>query len=397
METVDQEMLYSRISAKLYGMIDVFVDGSYSDAADSSGCGLAPFGAGWAIPHAGKKRLAGYGMMGFRAEATNGSEVSELRAILSFIDTLREFYPHLNTRENVFRIHSDNKNLVTLLQNNLSEMELSPGMRGRFGVEYLRIEEARKRINLSFHWVKGHDGNPFNEVADSFARHYFRQMLLGKEFHGQPRRKFINDVLIKEGLLPSSQKMPVCEMPAAVRNSAQEVEIISAEEERRRQGIRDAKKAEKQRWIDGQRLGIALQAVRSDSGTASVLSFESDACADSDPIYGHINSSDSQDISLLAIQLRSLNSVLGLYRNSDSFNAKRYVTVHNNLRYGSPIAGAIVNNTDVNVSGDDILAHQEIAELRRLLSGLKIRFVDSVNNELEELLFTGGLMLKKLQ
>jgi len=44
---------------------------------------------------------------------------------------------------------------------------------------WLRLEEAIKRHEINWHWVKGHAGDPGNEAADALARQ-------GLDAYGRP-------------------------------------------------------------------------------------------------------------------------------------------------------------------------------------------------------------------
>jgi ribonuclease HI len=55
-----------------------------------------------------------------------------------------------------------------------------------------RLEEARRRHDISWHWVKGHAGHPENERADELAR-------MGMSpFQSKPRRR-ARDPSLSEG------------------------------------------------------------------------------------------------------------------------------------------------------------------------------------------------------
>jgi ribonuclease HI len=35
---------------------------------------------------------------------------------------------------------------------------------------WMKLDELTQKLKINWHWVKGHDGNQYNEIADTFAR-----------------------------------------------------------------------------------------------------------------------------------------------------------------------------------------------------------------------------------
>lgn len=391
MKVVENEKLYASIDANLSGMIDVYVDGSYSADIKFLESPMHPFGAGWAIPDR-NGMLAGYGVTAIWAEFTRSSDLSELRAILSFLDLITEHYPHLNSRENVFRIHSDNQNLVGLMHQYLAAHELTPVMRERYGNEYDRIIEYRKNMNLSFHWVKGHDTNEYNNIADLLARRCFRQMLSKKPFTGHVRLNYIKDVLILKKMNPHrkqakeiSAKIPVQTVaPSSVD------EVVTPEEEQRRQAIRDAKKLEKLKWLNGPKLLFSCTTKETPHRILTVTSYESKF------LYNHIQGSELRTTSEREIQLKGLFSAIMAYKNSPDYDSGSYLTIFSSARKANSIANIAVKGGDLIFGPDEKSIEQLFFAIRRQLSGMNVRFLDSLSGEVDGLNEVASLSMRDL-
>lgn len=381
MKVVENEKLYASIDANLCGMIDVYVDGSYSADINFPDLSRHPFGAGWAIPDR-DGMLAGYGVTAIWAGFTRSSDLSELRAILSFLDLVNEHYPHLNSRENVFRIHSDNQNLVSLMHQYLSVHELTPAMRERYGDEYDRILEYRKKMNLSFHWVKGHDTNEYNNIADLLARRCFRQMLSRKPFTGDARLNYIKDILIHKKMTHQHRQakaiadsLPVAE-PVP---SASGEDVITPEEEQRRQAIRDAKKLEKLKWLNGPKLFFSCTTKETPHRTLTVTSYESKF------LYNHVQGSELRSTSEREIQLKGLFSAIMAYKSSPDCDPDSYLTVFSSARKANSIANIAVKGGDLIFGADEKSIEQLFFAIRRQLAGMTVRFLDSLSEEVDAL------------
>ena len=131
----------------------------YTDGA----CSGNPGPGGWgAILMYGRHRKE---IMGGEASTTNNR--MELLAAISALDAL--------TRRSKVELHTDSNYVMQGItewihgwkRNGWRTADKKPVKNLEL---WQRLEEARRRHDVSWHWVKGHAGHPENERADELAR-----------------------------------------------------------------------------------------------------------------------------------------------------------------------------------------------------------------------------------
>lgn len=172
--------------------LEVYVDGSFNYCAENANEEQAVFAAGWSIN--ADEKLTGYGVNIFHASPTPSSSLSELRAMLSFLDMMHDHFPHLlDTRQ--ITLICDNKGIVNLLTNTVLREDASRYSVETFGPDFQRMLYYMVTLNLSFKWVKGHADNDFNKIADMLARKAYRTMTAKNAWGMEDRRNWINEVM----------------------------------------------------------------------------------------------------------------------------------------------------------------------------------------------------------
>jgi len=361
-ETIETDLLYSSIRKNLSGVIDVFVDGSYSSVTSTTVDELQPFGAGWSL--VGKDgTLAGYGVCGTWAEYTPSSDLSELRAILAFLDAVNTHHKRLVDRHNVFRIHTDSQNLIGLLQKNLMQDELPPAMSARYGKDYARIVQYRMDMTLTFHWVKGHAENEFNGTADLLARKCFRKLVSSGQFNGDERRAYIHTILSLRNAHPAV--LPHIK-PVELECPPANVESIT--------GGRISP------WESAQNLMICFKSQKLQFKTAYIVSTESGV------LYDHTTHVDSINTSKEALQVKAFVHALRKYFASDDFDPAVPLRIWSNAHIGGAMMNSLVKGREpVILDHNDLVLKKNLDILRGLISGVQIRYVDDVEGRLNHL------------
>lgn len=174
------------------GDIEVYVDGSFNFLPEDAGREFSFFGAGWAVKSG--CHLTGYGVNVFQDTPTPSSALSELRSILSFLDTMHQHFPQVIQDRRV-TIVCDNAAIVRAISKSASDEEWSRRSSDLFGKDFVRIVYYMTVLNLSFQWVKGHAENEFNQVADMLARKAYRTMTAGRTWGIKARRKWIDTTI----------------------------------------------------------------------------------------------------------------------------------------------------------------------------------------------------------
>jgi ribonuclease HI len=175
------------------GDLNVYVDGSFNGAYGQMKRRIH-VAAGWAI--AGKNEtLVGYGLSTFKAKFTTSSEKNELRSMLAFLDVMQEEFPEKINRNQTVTLIGDNKSLIVGLTRSAEDEKTSRRFYATHGDDYLRLLYYMSVMNLKFKWVKGHNANRFNCLADSMARKAFRAMAADGIFPANVRRRYVETVL----------------------------------------------------------------------------------------------------------------------------------------------------------------------------------------------------------
>lgn len=172
--------------------IEVYVDGSFNFLPEHANRASSFFGAGWSIK-AGS-HLAGYGVNLFEDTPTPSSALSELRSILSFLDTMHQHFPGVLEDRKV-TIVCDNAGIVRGVSESMLNEEWSRRSWELYGKDFARIVYYLKTMNLSCQWVKGHADNEFNQVADILARKAYRMMSAGRTWGLKARREWIDSTI----------------------------------------------------------------------------------------------------------------------------------------------------------------------------------------------------------
>lgn len=378
METVENDLLYSSIKENLHGVIDIFVDGSYSSVPIGDIDEMQPFGAGWAI--VGKDgKLAGYGVCGTWAPHTPSSDLSELRAILALLDAINNHHSSLVTRENVFRIHSDSQNLVGLLQKNLMEDELPPAMASRYGPDYSRIVKYRKQMTLTFHWVKGHAENEFNGTADLFARKCYRKLVSAGKFMGDERLTYIHTILSLRNIHPT-----VLPLIKPVESDCAPLETITG-----------PGTSQVSIWESAQNLTVCFKSQKLTFKTAFIVSVESGV------LYDHTVHLESMNTSREALQIKALILALKKYCSSDEFDPAVPLKVWSNAHIGAAMMNSIAKGKEPKIDAGDLVLKKNLDILRGIISGIQVRYIDDVDGKLNHLSAVSNIIfdshLKKLE
>lgn len=191
----ETESYYAAFDESFNGPISVYVDGSFT-TENKDTRGPVAMTSGWAICDL-KGSLIGYGVVDFKTETVYSSQKSELKAMLAFLDTLQDSFPERVNRDFPVTLIGDNLSLMKYLSQALDSEESSRHCFERNGDDYLRLLYYLSVMDLNFEWVKGHNGNDFNQMADLLARKAYRSVITTGKFSADVRKDFIDSTLRK--------------------------------------------------------------------------------------------------------------------------------------------------------------------------------------------------------
>jgi ribonuclease HI len=197
---------YAAFDECFKGPISVYVDGSFrTDNKDMTR--PVSMASGWAICD-GNANLLGYGVTAFNTETVYSSQISELKALLAFLDTMQDSFPGIINRDFPITVIGDNLHLMKHLSMALVSEESSRYCFERNGEDYLRLLYYLSVMDLKFEWVKGHHGNDFNHLADLLAKKAYQSISTTGFFPTDVRNDFIESLLRKfnRGEIPFKPK-----------------------------------------------------------------------------------------------------------------------------------------------------------------------------------------------
>ncbi len=134
-------------------MYTIYTDGAYSSSSDCGGCSAI-------IVHEGnvvKKLYQGY------KHTTNNR--CELRGVLMALEYFKDSPEELE-------IYSDSSYVVNSINNKHVFRWFEQNDYSKKNLDlWFKIIELLEFHNVVFHWVKGHNGDTFNEMSDLYATH----------------------------------------------------------------------------------------------------------------------------------------------------------------------------------------------------------------------------------
>lgn len=189
----ETEGYYAAFNKDHEGGLEVYVDGSFNGSYGQMKRRV-PVAAGWAIADADKK-LVGYGVATFKAKFTPSSEKNELRSMVAFLDAMQESFPERINRTFPISLICDNKSLVVALSQAAENEKISRRFHARHGDDYMSLLYYISVMDLTFKWVKGHNANRFNCLADVMARKAFRTITAEGAFSMNDRKTYVENAL----------------------------------------------------------------------------------------------------------------------------------------------------------------------------------------------------------
>lgn len=134
-------------------MYTIYTDGAYSSSTDCGGCSAIIVHEGNVI----KKLYQGY------KHTTNNR--CELRGVLMALEYFKD-----NPEE--LEIYSDSSYVVNSINNKHVFRWFEQQDYSKKNLDlWFKIIELLEFHNVIFHWVKGHNGDTFNEMSDLYAAH----------------------------------------------------------------------------------------------------------------------------------------------------------------------------------------------------------------------------------
>jgi ribonuclease HI len=131
-------------------MIEIYTDGS---AKGNPG----PGGYGAILRYKGKEKELS---QGYRLTTNNRME------LLALIVALEQ----LKTNKHPVRVHSDSKYVIDAITKGWVFGWAQKGFKGKKNKDlWMRYLQLHPKFNLTFHWIKGHNGHPENERCDQLA------------------------------------------------------------------------------------------------------------------------------------------------------------------------------------------------------------------------------------
>lgn len=205
----ETETCYLAFNPGYEGSLSVYVDGSFEcDYAETED--LIPMGAGWSIADK-DENLIGYGMASLKMPVTKSAEKFELNSMVNFLDALRENFPERVNRRFPVTLICDNQALIGYLNDAVDSEEGSRICHKRYEDYYLRLSYYMESMDLKFAWVKGHDSNDFNRLADFMAKKSYFWLKRYGSFSWEERNsysEYITDLFLNDKF-PFKKSVPV--------------------------------------------------------------------------------------------------------------------------------------------------------------------------------------------
>ncbi len=105
----------------------------------------------------------------------------ELLAVITALEALRHTGTHID-------IYSDSKYVVDAVTKGWLQSWVRKGFKDKKNPDlWRRYLQAAAPHHVTFHWVKGHAGNPYNERADQLAVMAYRETMPHEEDTGYER------------------------------------------------------------------------------------------------------------------------------------------------------------------------------------------------------------------
>lgn len=105
----------------------------------------------------------------------------ELLAVITALEALRHAGTHID-------IYSDSKYVVDAVTKGWLQSWVRKGFKDKKNPDlWRRYLQAAAPHHVTFHWVKGHAGNPYNERADQLAVMAYRETMPHEEDTGYER------------------------------------------------------------------------------------------------------------------------------------------------------------------------------------------------------------------
>lgn len=197
MKTMETNKTYAWMAEVPSGSLSIHTDVSFKNSKKVSSS-LAKYGTGWTVDFDGQ--LVGFGTSHFVDYAQKSSSIAELRAMLFSLDILKSWHPDVLKNRHI-SIHCDNLMLIQMLNRatGKEEFELTDAWLQRviqvYGKDFMRISDYIADLDLSFHWVKGHADNIFNNVADTLARRSFKEAKSAVQWSDKERKAWVHSTV----------------------------------------------------------------------------------------------------------------------------------------------------------------------------------------------------------
>lgn len=204
----ETEKYYIAFNQAYKGDLKVYVDGSFDCDYDSARRSI-PMGAGWSMTD-NDENLMGYGVAALAMPVTKSAEQFELNAMLTFFDAIKESFPERVNKRFKVTVICDNQALIRHLSAAVESEQSSLVCQKRYGDYYLRLAYYMSAMDLEFEWVKGHDSNDFNRLADFLAKKAYQSVKFGGSFEFEDRRnysEYVSDLYLR-GKFPFKKKAP---------------------------------------------------------------------------------------------------------------------------------------------------------------------------------------------
>lgn len=149
----------NRIESGLTSGLVLACDASRGRRSDVNGCG-------WILAY----RNGAQPVIGSTAKGSSagGIRAGELAAIRCGLQETLDLHPSLRTGKGDLTVLTDSKAALSLLEK-LRTSEWVSGEDFDSVAECQRILHMSHGVNVTFEWVRGHDGHPLNELADRLA------------------------------------------------------------------------------------------------------------------------------------------------------------------------------------------------------------------------------------
>lgn len=377
MKTIETSTLFSFINDDMGKNVDVFIDGSGETGKHLDASKDYFYGAGWSLADK-DGHLQGYGVVGLEDAFTPHTIILELRSVAAFFDMLRTHYPHLCSSDYRYHVNLDNYSAAGALTGLEVVHESNHHSYLAVKAQVAAIEELTQGMNVTYDWVKGHDDNAFNRIADVMAKSAYRKLTSNGSFEGAIRRDILENLFVSHRLLTA------VEFRANIGEEVFETNSFHLMGEAEKEAYLRVKHAEKalrqQMWATSETLYVTYQKEKFDGSPCHLVSYHYKG-----ENYHSVMPEHEASEEKVNNAFRALVSALNSYKDFHAGETPKPVTLYTDLHIAGYSINALRNGKEADVPRrvEDVSA--EVNELKSLMAVFPVRGVVDYGAEVRSL------------